>query len=169
MGKCRPPTLTPCGGHSSTRWSPSLSHLQTLGAAVLRGGDLRPAPVCSGVMSTYAMCVRYDGIEVDDSYCDALTRPEPVQEFCVGRECQPRYLCPVQQRGTDDTVCCWALMHSVHTSLPTVLRAPLSVLSLAPLSLPAKFQVGTALLLHSAFALSSQLQVSRALKAHPGF
>lgn len=47
-----------------------------------------------GVMSTYAMCVRYDGIEVDDSYCDALTRPEPVQEFCAGRECQPRYLPP---------------------------------------------------------------------------
>lgn len=45
-------------------------------------------------MSTYAMCVRYDGIEVDDSYCDALTRPEPVQEFCAGRECQPRYLPP---------------------------------------------------------------------------
>lgn len=47
-----------------------------------------------GVMSTYAMCVRYDGIEVDDSYCDALTRPEPVQEFCAGRECQPRYRPP---------------------------------------------------------------------------
>ncbi|XP_033714894.1 ADAMTS-like protein 2 isoform X5 [Tursiops truncatus] len=45
----------------------------------------------TGVMSTYAMCVRYDGIEVDDSYCDALTRPEPVQEFCAGRECQPRW------------------------------------------------------------------------------
>ncbi|XP_043325998.1 ADAMTS-like protein 2 isoform X4 [Cervus elaphus] len=44
---------------------------------------------CGRVMSTYAMCVRYDGIEVDDSYCDALTRPEPVQEFCAGRECQP--------------------------------------------------------------------------------
>lgn len=43
-------------------------------------------------MSTYAMCVRYDGVEVDDSYCDALTRPEPVHEFCAGRECQPRYL-----------------------------------------------------------------------------
>lgn len=40
------------------------------------------------------MCVRYDGIEVDDSFCDALTRPEPVQEFCAGRECQPRYLPP---------------------------------------------------------------------------
>lgn len=42
-------------------------------------------------MSTYAMCVRYDGIEVDDTYCDAMTRPEPVHEFCAGRECQPRY------------------------------------------------------------------------------
>ncbi|XP_047556825.1 ADAMTS-like protein 2 isoform X2 [Lutra lutra] len=47
------------------------------------------ATCATGVMSTYAMCVRYDGIEVDDSYCDALTRPEPVQEFCAGRECQP--------------------------------------------------------------------------------
>uniref|UniRef100_A0A8B9EU99 ADAMTS like 2 n=1 Tax=Anser cygnoides TaxID=8845 RepID=A0A8B9EU99_ANSCY len=42
-------------------------------------------------MSTYAMCVRYDGIEVDDTYCDAMTRPEPVHEFCAGRECQPRW------------------------------------------------------------------------------
>lgn len=46
-----------------------------------------------GVMSTYAMCVRYDGIEVDDTYCDAMTRPEPIHEFCAGRECQPRYPC----------------------------------------------------------------------------
>ncbi|KAF4797658.1 ADAMTS-like protein 2 isoform X6 [Turdus rufiventris] len=44
-----------------------------------------------GVMSTYAMCVRYDGIEVDDTYCDAMTRPEPIHEFCAGRECQPRW------------------------------------------------------------------------------
>ena len=50
-------------------------------------------------MSTYAMCVRYDGIEVEDSYCDALTRPEPVQEFCAGRECQPRYLPPRPRTG----------------------------------------------------------------------
>jgi len=28
---------------------------------------------------------------VDDTYCDAMTRPEPVHEFCAGRECQPRY------------------------------------------------------------------------------
>ncbi|XP_007952496.1 ADAMTS-like protein 2 [Orycteropus afer afer] len=49
------------------------------------------ATCTTGVMSTYAMCVRYDGIEVDDNYCDALTRPEPVHEFCAGRECQPRW------------------------------------------------------------------------------
>ncbi|KAM8933589.1 ADAMTS-like protein 2 [Pelodytes ibericus] len=49
------------------------------------------ATCTTGVMSTYAMCVRYDGVEVDDTYCDALTRPEPVHEFCAGRECQPRW------------------------------------------------------------------------------
>ncbi|XP_008150707.2 ADAMTS-like protein 2 [Eptesicus fuscus] len=49
------------------------------------------ATCTTGVMSTYATCVRYDGIQVEDSYCDALTRPEPVQEFCAGRECQPRW------------------------------------------------------------------------------
>jgi len=35
-----------------------------------------------GVSKSLAMCVRYDGIEVDDVYCDALTRPEPVHDFC---------------------------------------------------------------------------------------
>ncbi|XP_072345052.1 ADAMTS-like protein 2 isoform X1 [Scyliorhinus torazame] len=45
----------------------------------------------TGVSTSYALCVRYDGIEVDDSYCDSVTRPEPVREFCVGRECQPRW------------------------------------------------------------------------------
>ncbi|XP_008974281.2 ADAMTS-like protein 2 isoform X6 [Pan paniscus] len=49
------------------------------------------ATCTTGVMSAYAMCVRYDGVEVDDSYCDTLTRPEPVHEFCAGRECQPRW------------------------------------------------------------------------------
>lgn len=52
-------------------------------------------------MSTYAMCVRYDGVEVDDSYCDALTRPEPVHEFCAGRECQPRYLSLSTKLGSE--------------------------------------------------------------------
>ncbi|XP_059514417.1 ADAMTS-like protein 2 [Myotis daubentonii] len=49
------------------------------------------ATCTTGVMSTYATCLRYDGIQVEDNYCDALTRPEPVQEFCAGRECQPRW------------------------------------------------------------------------------
>ncbi|KAM3868351.1 ADAMTS-like protein 2 [Diretmus argenteus] len=47
---------------------------------------------CSiGVSKSFAMCVRYDGVEVDDMHCDALTRPEPVHDFCIGRECQPRW------------------------------------------------------------------------------
>lgn len=45
----------------------------------------------AGVMSTYAMCIRYDGTEVEDPFCDAATRPEPIHEFCAGRECQPRF------------------------------------------------------------------------------
>uniref|UniRef100_W5L4A5 ADAMTS like 2 n=1 Tax=Astyanax mexicanus TaxID=7994 RepID=W5L4A5_ASTMX len=45
----------------------------------------------TGVTKSLAMCVRYDGAEVDDTYCDALTRPEPVHDFCIGRECQPRW------------------------------------------------------------------------------
>ncbi|XP_024115928.1 ADAMTS-like protein 2 [Oryzias melastigma] len=47
---------------------------------------------CSiGVSRSFVTCVRYDGIEVHDMYCDALTRPEPVHDFCIGRECQPRW------------------------------------------------------------------------------
>uniref|UniRef100_A0A4W6CSH0 ADAMTS like 2 n=1 Tax=Lates calcarifer TaxID=8187 RepID=A0A4W6CSH0_LATCA len=47
---------------------------------------------CSiGVSKSFVTCVRYDGIEVHDMYCDALTRPEPVHDFCIGRECQPRW------------------------------------------------------------------------------
>ncbi|XP_063795879.1 ADAMTS-like protein 2 [Pseudophryne corroboree] len=45
----------------------------------------------SGISSTYALCIRYDGREVDESYCDPMTRPEPTQEFCSGRECMPRW------------------------------------------------------------------------------
>uniref|UniRef100_A0A674JAI3 PLAC domain-containing protein n=1 Tax=Terrapene triunguis TaxID=2587831 RepID=A0A674JAI3_9SAUR len=45
----------------------------------------------SGISTSYAMCVRYDGVEVEEAYCDALTRPEPTHEFCTGRECQPRW------------------------------------------------------------------------------
>ncbi|KAL0979609.1 hypothetical protein UPYG_G00187240 [Umbra pygmaea] len=47
---------------------------------------------CSiGMSKSFAMCVRYDGIEVDDTHCDTMTRPEPVHDFCIGRECQPRW------------------------------------------------------------------------------
>uniref|UniRef100_A0A3P9Q2G7 ADAMTS like 2 n=1 Tax=Poecilia reticulata TaxID=8081 RepID=A0A3P9Q2G7_POERE len=47
---------------------------------------------CSiGVSKSFVTCVRYDGVEVHDMYCDALTRPEPVHDFCIGRECQPRW------------------------------------------------------------------------------
>uniref|UniRef100_A0A8D3AQ07 PLAC domain-containing protein n=1 Tax=Scophthalmus maximus TaxID=52904 RepID=A0A8D3AQ07_SCOMX len=47
---------------------------------------------CSiGVSRSFVSCVRYDGIEVHDMYCDALTRPEPVHDFCIGRDCQPRW------------------------------------------------------------------------------
>ncbi|XP_066482093.1 ADAMTS-like protein 2 [Tiliqua scincoides] len=45
----------------------------------------------SGISTSYAMCVRYDGVEVEEAYCDALTRPEPTHEFCAGRDCQPRW------------------------------------------------------------------------------
>ncbi|XP_078472176.1 LOW QUALITY PROTEIN: ADAMTS-like protein 2 [Lampetra planeri] len=45
----------------------------------------------TGISTSYAVCIRYDGAEVDESYCDAVTRPEPTREFCAGRECQPRW------------------------------------------------------------------------------
>ncbi|XP_069835748.1 ADAMTS-like protein 2 isoform X2 [Dendropsophus ebraccatus] len=45
----------------------------------------------SGLSSAYALCIRYDGREVDESHCDPSTKPEPTQEFCTGRECMPRW------------------------------------------------------------------------------
>ncbi|XP_032388198.1 ADAMTS-like protein 2 isoform X2 [Etheostoma spectabile] len=45
----------------------------------------------TGITTSYALCVRYDGTEVDDGYCDSLTRPEPTHEFCTGKECPPRW------------------------------------------------------------------------------
>ncbi|CAL8369007.1 unnamed protein product [Boreogadus saida] len=45
----------------------------------------------TGISTSYAMCVRYDGTEVENSYCDSLTRPEPTHEFCNGKECPPRW------------------------------------------------------------------------------
>uniref|UniRef100_A0A8C2Z2Q0 ADAMTS like 2 n=1 Tax=Cyclopterus lumpus TaxID=8103 RepID=A0A8C2Z2Q0_CYCLU len=47
---------------------------------------------CSiGISKSFVTCIRYDGVEVHDMYCDALTRPEPVHDFCIGRECPPRW------------------------------------------------------------------------------
>ncbi|XP_075434930.1 ADAMTS-like protein 2 isoform X2 [Ascaphus truei] len=73
-----------------------LKKVQGMSAADMYRWKLSSHEPCSatcttGVMSTYAMCVRYDGVEVDDSHCDTVTRPEPVHEFCAGRECQPRW------------------------------------------------------------------------------
>lgn len=45
----------------------------------------------TGISTSYALCVRYDGTEVDDNYCDSLARPEPTHEFCTGKECPPRW------------------------------------------------------------------------------
>ncbi|XP_062338182.1 ADAMTS-like protein 2 isoform X2 [Osmerus eperlanus] len=45
----------------------------------------------TGISTSYALCVRYDGTEVDEAYCDALTRPEPTHEFCTGKDCLPRW------------------------------------------------------------------------------
>uniref|UniRef100_A0A673I926 ADAMTS-like protein 2 n=1 Tax=Sinocyclocheilus rhinocerous TaxID=307959 RepID=A0A673I926_9TELE len=45
----------------------------------------------TGISTSYALCVKYDGSEVDESYCNALTRPEPTHEFCTGKECLPRW------------------------------------------------------------------------------
>ncbi|XP_056385973.1 ADAMTS-like protein 2 isoform X2 [Hyla sarda] len=45
----------------------------------------------SGLSSAFALCIRYDGREVDESHCDPSTKPEPTQEFCTGRECMPRW------------------------------------------------------------------------------
>lgn len=47
--------------------------------------------VLLGIASSYALCIRYDGTEVDDRFCDSVTRPEPTHEFCTGKECPPRY------------------------------------------------------------------------------
>ncbi|XP_029687385.1 ADAMTS-like protein 2 isoform X2 [Takifugu rubripes] len=45
----------------------------------------------TGIVTSYALCIRYDGTEVDDRFCDSVTRPEPTHEFCTGKECPPRW------------------------------------------------------------------------------
>ncbi|KAG9261808.1 ADAMTS-like protein 2 [Astyanax mexicanus] len=86
---------------SSNRTNRTRSHQRLLQKNKLSAADMyrwklssqEPCSMtCSiGVAKSLAMCVRYDGAEVDDTYCDALTRPEPVHDFCIGRECQPRW------------------------------------------------------------------------------
>ncbi|XP_007253910.3 LOW QUALITY PROTEIN: ADAMTS-like protein 2 [Astyanax mexicanus] len=86
---------------SSNRTNRTRSHQRLLQKNKLSAADMyrwklssqEPCSItCSiGVTKSLAMCVRYDGAEVDDTYCDALTRPEPVHDFCIGRECQPRW------------------------------------------------------------------------------
>ncbi|XP_063791870.1 ADAMTS-like protein 2 [Pseudophryne corroboree] len=91
------PNPTPQNIEQTTPKGPKLLRkVQGISAVDMYRWKLSSQEPCSatcstGVMSIYAMCVRYDGIEVDDSHCDALTRPEPVHEFCAGRECQPRW------------------------------------------------------------------------------
>ncbi|XP_075041914.1 ADAMTS-like protein 2 [Mixophyes fleayi] len=90
-------TLTSTNRTQKVRKGPKLLRkVQGISAVDMYRWKLSSHEPCSstcttGVMSVYAMCVRYDGVEVDDSHCDALTRPEPVHEFCAGRECQPRW------------------------------------------------------------------------------
>ncbi|XP_034412178.1 ADAMTS-like protein 2 isoform X1 [Cyclopterus lumpus] len=109
-------TETETGPHSDTHTAISvqLQHVPAVHAANTESNDfdvgLEPdisladmyrwkvsayAPCSStcttGITTSYALCVRYDGTEVDDSYCDSLTRPEPTHEFCTGKECPPRW------------------------------------------------------------------------------
>uniref|UniRef100_A0A8D2JEU5 PLAC domain-containing protein n=1 Tax=Varanus komodoensis TaxID=61221 RepID=A0A8D2JEU5_VARKO len=97
------PQLPDPGAHASV--SPSRSNdfeLSPLGHDDISLADMyrwkvSPYAPCSStctsgrISASYAMCVRYDGVEVDDGYCDALTRPEPTHELCAGRDCQPRW------------------------------------------------------------------------------
>ncbi|XP_062873822.1 ADAMTS-like protein 2 [Trichomycterus rosablanca] len=86
---------------SSNRTNRTRGHQKVVGKNKLSTADMyrwklssqEPCSItCSiGVTRSFATCVRYDGVEVDDSYCDALTRPEPVHELCIGKECQPRW------------------------------------------------------------------------------
>ncbi|XP_042344492.1 LOW QUALITY PROTEIN: ADAMTS-like protein 2 [Plectropomus leopardus] len=90
------------GGRSSTRSNRTRGNQRIyqknlkLSAADMYRWKLSSQEPCSmtcsiGVSKSFVTCIRYDGIEVHDMYCDALTRPEPVHDFCIGRECQPRW------------------------------------------------------------------------------
>uniref|UniRef100_A0A671PI65 ADAMTS-like protein 2 n=1 Tax=Sinocyclocheilus anshuiensis TaxID=1608454 RepID=A0A671PI65_9TELE len=66
-------------------------HTQTVRHICKHTTNLTLYTVSVGISTSYALCVNYDGSEVDESYCDALTRPEPTHEFCTGKECLPRW------------------------------------------------------------------------------
>ncbi|KAL7839703.1 hypothetical protein SRHO_G00263610 [Serrasalmus rhombeus] len=90
------PSLRSSNRTNRTRSHQRLLQKNKLSAADMYRWKLSSQEPCSmtcsiGVAKSFAMCVRYDGVEVDDTYCDALTRPEPVHDFCIGRECQPRW------------------------------------------------------------------------------
>nr|XP_023687637.1 ADAMTS-like protein 2 isoform X2 [Paramormyrops kingsleyae] len=83
--------------HSGNRTNHTRSHWKNSGlsTADMYRWKLSSQEPCSkscsiGVARSFVTCVRYDGAEVDNTYCDNLTRPEPVHDFCIGRECQPR-------------------------------------------------------------------------------
>ncbi|XP_041856503.1 ADAMTS-like protein 2 [Melanotaenia boesemani] len=92
----------PSGGRTSSRSNRTRGNQRfyqkslKLSAADMYRWKLSSQEPCSmtcsiGVSKSFVTCVRYDGVEVHDMYCDALTRPEPVHDFCIGRECQPRW------------------------------------------------------------------------------
>ncbi|XP_055080322.1 ADAMTS-like protein 2 isoform X1 [Periophthalmus magnuspinnatus] len=85
------------GRHNRTRGNQRLNQKNLkLSVADMYRWKLSSQEPCSitcsiGVSRSFVSCVRYDGVEVHDMYCDAVTRPEPVHDFCIGRECQPRW------------------------------------------------------------------------------
>ncbi|KAA8587613.1 hypothetical protein FQN60_016475 [Etheostoma spectabile] len=81
-------TETETGKHSQTHPA-ILVELQQVPA--VQAANTESNDFDEGITTSYALCVRYDGTEVDDGYCDSLTRPEPTHEFCTGKECPPRW------------------------------------------------------------------------------
>ncbi|CAB1319550.1 unnamed protein product, partial [Coregonus sp. 'balchen'] len=74
---------------------------------------------CSiGVSKSFAMCVRYDGAEVDDMHCDTMTRPEPASNWS---ECS----CTCGEGFQFRLVRCWKMLSpgldsSVYSDLCTL-------------------------------------------------
>uniref|UniRef100_H3CJC7 Si:ch211-267e7.3 n=1 Tax=Tetraodon nigroviridis TaxID=99883 RepID=H3CJC7_TETNG len=84
------------GGGARTARTPRPVHAQSETPADMYRWKVSAYAPCSstcttGIATSYALCVRYDGSEVDERFCDSVTRPEPTQEFCSGKECPPRW------------------------------------------------------------------------------